>query len=389
MRRRKVCRRSRSARDAAQGIWRFINGRSAIRCEFLFQPASKSLSEGAILYACDFPEYFLALDMRRVIPVTDVAGDPLMEEFHEAYFRPLGIGAMLDAPIYQAGEVAAIVCHELVGPARSWTQQDCELAATVAEVIARLHEEAARHRVERERDTYQEQIAELQRLGDLGRLAAGMAHDFNNILQAIVGYAETIADATREQASVRPLVHGLMGALDRGVHLMSELKALGRTGASRPRVIDLVACIKQMGDLLAKAAGPTITLGLNVGAETAHAFIDPSLFERALLNPVLNARDATPSGGTVTLAVTEGSRTDQGQEGSTFAIVDVTDTGVGMDRETQIRMFEPLFTTKGDKGTGLGLSIVQQTVTLAGGFIEVSSALGAGTSVRLFFPRIA
>jgi signal transduction histidine kinase len=312
-----------------------------------------------------------------------------MEEFHEAYFRPLGIGAMLDAPIYQAGEVAAIVCHELVGPARSWTQQDCELAATVAEVIARLHEEAARHRVERERDTYQEQIAELQRLGDLGRLAAGMAHDFNNILQAIVGYAETIADATREQASVRPLVHGLMGALDRGVHLMSELKALGRTGASRPRVIDLVACIKQMGDLLAKAAGPTITLGLNVGAETAHAFIDPSLFERALLNPVLNARDATPSGGTVTLAVTEGSRTDQGQEGSTFAIVDVTDTGVGMDRETQIRMFEPLFTTKGDKGTGLGLSIVQQTVTLAGGFIEVSSALGAGTSVRLFFPRIA
>jgi signal transduction histidine kinase len=170
---------------------------------------------------------------------------------------------------------------------------------------------------------------------------------------------------------------------------MSELKALGRTGASRPRVIDLVACIKQMGDLLAKAAGPTITLGLNVGAETAHAFIDPSLFERALLNPVLNARDATPSGGTVTLAVTEGSRTDQGQEGSTFAIVDVTDTGVGMDRETQIRMFEPLFTTKGDKGTGLGLSIVQQTVTLAGGFIEVSSALGAGTSVRLFFPRIA
>jgi signal transduction histidine kinase len=256
--------------------------------------------------------------MRRVIPVTDVAGDPLMEEFHEAYFRPLGIGAMLDAPIYQAGEVAAIVCHELVGPARSWTQQDCELAATVAEVIARLHEEAARHRVERERDTYQEQIAELQRLGDLGRLAAGMAHDFNNILQAIVGYAETIADATREQVSVRPLVQGLMGALDRGAHLMNELRALGRTRASRPRVIDLVACMKQMGDLLAKAAGPTITLGLNVGAETAQVFIDPSLFERALLNLVMNARDATPSGGTVTLAVTEGSRTDQGHEGKHF-----------------------------------------------------------------------
>jgi hypothetical protein len=216
-----------------------------------------------------------------------------------------------------------------------------------------------------------------------------MAHDFNNILQAIVGYAETIADATREQVSVRPLVQGLMGALDRGAHLMNELRALGRTRASRPRVIDLVACMKQMGDLLAKAAGPTITLGLNVGAETAQVFIDPSLFERALLNLVMNARDATPSGGTVTLAVTEGSRTDQGHEGSTFVIVDVTDTGVGMDRETQIRMFEPLFTTKGDKGTGLGLSIVQQTVTLAGGFIEVSSALGAGTSVRLFFPRIA
>jgi signal transduction histidine kinase len=369
-------------------VWRFINERSAIRCEFLYQPARKSHYEGAILHAHDFPNYFRALEVRRVVPVIDLAGDPLMEEFREAYFRPLGISAMVDAPIYEAGNVAAIVCHEIVGPPRNWTRQDCEFAATVAEVIARLYEEAARHRVEVQRDTFQEQVTELQRLGDLGRLAAGLAHDFSNILHVVVGFAETIADATDEQAPLRPAVDGLMAALDRGVLLMTELKALGKAEGSRPRVLDVVECTNQMRELLAKAAGPTISLGFEIGAQVGQVFIDQSQYERALLNLVVNARDATPAGGPVTISVSEGRRAHD-HDGSTYVVVDVTDRGVGMDRHTQIRMFEPLFTTKGDRGTGLGLAVVQQIVTLAGGFIEVESALGAGTSVRLFFPKIA
>jgi two-component system, cell cycle sensor histidine kinase and response regulator CckA len=370
-------------------VWRFINERSAIRCEFLYQPARKSHYEGTILHAHDFPNYFRALEVRRVVPVIDLAGDPLMDEFREAYFRPLGISAMVDAPIYEAGDVTAIVCHEIVGPPRSWTRQDCEFAATVAEVIARLHEEAARRRVELQRDTFEEQVTELQRLGDLGRLAAGLAHDFSNILHVVVGFAETIADATHEQTPLRPAVDGLMAALDRGVLLMTELKALGKAEGSRPRVLDVVECTNQMRELLAKAAGQTISLSLEIGAHVGQVFIDQSQYERALLNLVVNARDATPAGGPVAIAVREGRRANHGHDGGAYVVVEVTDRGVGMDRHTQIRMFEPLFTTKGDKGTGLGLAIVQQIVTLAGGFIEVESALGAGTIVRLFFPKIA
>ena len=369
-------------------VWRFINDRSAIRCEFLYQPARQSHYEGAILHAHDFPNYFRTLEVRRVVPVIDIAGDPLMDEFREAYFRPLGISAMVDVPIYESGAVTGIVCHEIVGPARSWTRQDCEFAATVAEVIARLHEEAARRRVELQRDTFEEQVTELQRLGDLGRLAAGLAHDFSNILHVVVGFAETIADATGDQAPLRPAVDGLVAALDRGVLLMTELKALGKAEGSRPRVLDVVECTNQMRELLAKAAGPTISLSLEIGAHVGQVFIDQSQYERALLNLVVNARDATPAGGPIAIAVREGRRANHGHDGGAYVVVEVTDRGVGMDRHT-IRMFEPLFTTKGDKGTGLGLAIVQQIVTLAGGFIEVESALGAGTSVRLFFPKIA
>lgn len=369
-------------------IWRLVDTRDAIRCDFLYQPASRTVSDGMILHADDFPLYFRSLTTRRIVPVVDIDGDPVTQEFRDAYFRPLGITAMMDAPIYQAGEVAGVICHERTGPARRWTPQDCDFAAVAADTIARLYEEVARRQAQAQADTYHMQVVDQRRLGLMGQFAAGIAHDVNNFLQIILGYADEIAVLARGQPEIVGRLDRLLKAAERGVDLVSELRALGRDPSSRPRVIAPGAAIAQSEGLLRGAAGPGVSLAIEAPAVAGQVFIDPAQLERALVNLVANARDAMPGGGTVAVALSDAARTVDGRGEGNYVVVEVRDTGSGMDAATQRRMFEPLFTTKGASGSGLGLVIVQQAVADAGGFIEVDSAPGRGTSVRLYLPRI-
>jgi signal transduction histidine kinase len=370
-------------------MWRFLDGRKAIRCEFLYQPANRAAADGTILYERDFPNYFRSLAIHRVVPIADIDGDPVTQEFREPYFRPLGITAMLDAPIYEAGELAGVVCHEQIGPVRQWTAPECEFAAAVADAIGRLHEEAARLLVQGQLHAYRAEIGKLQRLGLVGRMAAGMAHDFNNVLQVILGYADDIADAAKGQTQIEGLAHRVVEAARRGSHLVRDLRALGREQPSRPCVTRLQDMIEKLRPMLAKAAGPRVALDIEPFAPVSQVFVDPDQMERAMLNLVVNARDAMPSGGTIRIALSEATSPRGARGDGTYVVLEVTDGGSGMDAETQSRMFEPFFTTKGDKGTGLGLAIVDQIVALAGGFIDVESAVGRGTSVRIYLPRIA
>jgi two-component system cell cycle sensor histidine kinase/response regulator CckA len=362
-------------------IWRFLDRRSAISCEFLWQATNGAISEGAILHARDFPGYFGSLEVRRVVRIVDVNGHPLTEEFREPYFRPLGITSMLDAPIYCEGELAGVVCHEQIGPARRWTDEDCAFAATVADVIARLHQEGARVLAEDELNTYRARLANLQRLEVLGRLAAGAAHDFRNVLQAIAGYAEEIAEAAGGERRITTLTTDLLKSVDRGASLARELQLMGREEPARPRVTALEEVVASARDMLEKAVGPDVTIDTCNVVPAGKVFIDPERMERVLLNLVLNARDAMPAGGMIAVAVA-------GSAQGRHVVLSVSDPGTGMDETTRRRIFEPLFTTKGDRGTGLGVPIVNQIVTEAGGFIEVDSAVGRGTVFRLHFPRI-
>ena len=368
-------------------IWRFLDERRSICCEFLWQSTNRAVSEGTILHAKDFPGYFRSLEMRRVVPVVDVNGDPLKREFREPYFKPLGITSMLDAPIYREGELVGVVCHEQIGPVRHWTEQDCEFAATVADVIARLHQENARLLAEDELKTYRERLANLQRLDLLGRLAAGAAHDFNNVLHAIAGYVEEIAAAAQGQDRIAALVAPLVKAVERGSNLARELRMLGREEPSRPRVVGLDEVIASARYLLAKAVRPDIELDFNGVQPSGKVFVDPERMERVLLNLALNARDAMPAGGTIAIGVSEAMPAGRG-DNARYVMLSVSDNGTGMDEATRRRIFEPLFTTKGGRGTGLGLPIVNQIVSQAGGFIEVDSAVGRGTTIRIYLPQI-
>jgi len=369
-------------------IWRLVDTRDAIRCDFLYQPASRTVSHGMVLRADDFPLYFRSLTTRRIVPVVDIDGDPFTAEFRDAYFRPLGITAMMDAPIYQAGEVVGVICHEQTGLARQWASQDCDFAAAAADTIARLYEEVARRQAEVQADTYHVQVIDQRRLGRMGQFAAGIAHDVSNFLQIIVGYADEIAMLARGQPEIESRLERLLKAAERGVDLMSELRALGRDSSSRPRVVSPGQSIVQAAGLLRGVVGPAVSVDVDVPVIAGQVLIDPAQLERALLNLVANASDAMPGGGTVTVALTEAARTVSGRGEGNYVVIEVRDSGAGIDAATQQRMFEPLFTTKGAGGTGLGLAIVQQVVADAGGFIEVDSAPGRGTSFRLYLPRI-
>ncbi len=369
-------------------IWRLVDEDRAIQCHYLHQPLQQDVVEGAILFVSDFPKYFEACQARRVVPVMDVDSDPIALEFRDSYLRPLGISAMLDATIYQSGDIVGVVCHEHVGPAREWTAPECDFAASVADAVARLLEEHARLRAEGSLGEYRSRVAELQRIGAIGRLAAGIAHDFGNILMSINRYAAVIARAAADDPSVVAAVADLSRTVDRGSQLTKELLTLGREGSEKPSVVDLKDVLERELGVLATAAGANVALSLHVAPRVSRVLIKVSQFERVLLNLIVNARDAMPSGGSIALELREATHARAGRD-ETFVVVEVRDTGEGMGPATRAKIFEPFFTTKAERGTGLGLAIVKQIVTLSGGFVDVASQPGLGTSVRVFLPRIA
>ena len=369
-------------------IWFFVNEPRSIRCDYLYQPDRGEIYEGAILHACDFPVYFTMLESSRVVRFVDRDGDPMSEEFRSSYLAPLGITAMLDAPILQGGDVIGIVCHEHVGSAREWTDPDCEFAASVGDIVARLYAEAERLRAESTLEAHRAHLAELQQFGQIGRLAAGVAHDFNNVLNAIFGYAELLADAAGDVRHVNRLATELATIADQGRELTGDLMMLGRVNVQRASVISPADVLTRSLPLLRAAAGPLVRVKTFVG-HVSRILMDPIQLERAVLNLVVNARDAMPAGGSVTVELREETVGERADRQSTFVVLEVSDSGVGMDPATRERMFEAFFSTKGSQGRGLGMSIVNQIITLAGGFIQVDSFLGKGTQVRLYLPRIA
>lgn len=370
-------------------VWFFLDEPRSIRCDYLHQPECGDIYEGAILHARDFPVYFNMLESSRVVRFVDRDGDPMSEEFRASYLAPLGITAMIDAPILQGGDIIGIVCHEHIGSAREWTDPECEFAASVGDIVARLYAEAERLRAESALEAHQARLKELQQFGELGRLAAGVGHDFNNVLNAIFGYISLIADAAPDNPTVNRLAAELAGIADRGRELTHNLLTLGRVNVQRPSVVGPADILYGSLPLLRGAAGPRVRLETHITTRVSRVLIDPAQLERAVVNLVVNARDAMPAGGVVTIELREETVGQSPDRQCTFVVLEVSDNGVGMDANTRGRMFETFFSTKGKEGHGLGMSIVNQIVTMAGGFIQVDSYLGKGTRVRLYLPRIA
>jgi len=246
------------------------------------------------------------------------------------------------------------------------------------------------------RKALEEQLRQAQKMEAVGKLAGGIAHDFNNLLTAISGYAEAIREAVPPVGEVRADVDEVLKAADRAASLTRQLLAYSRQQVLSPRVLDLASVVEQFGGMLRRLIGEDVRLVIEHDAGDTNVRVDRSQLEQVILNLVVNARDAMPAGGTLTITtraveVDEAlARSQMDLEPGPYVALAVQDTGIGMAGEVQRRAFDPFFTTKAPgKGTGLGLSTVYGIVKQSGGTVWLESAPGAGTTVSIYLPRVA
>ncbi len=371
------------------GCWTLIDDGRALRCRYLLQRSDHQLFQGAVLRRQDFPSYFDAMNVRRAIVADDAKRSKLTGELRDAYLDPLGIVSMLDAPIYFEGRLVGIVCHEHVGEPREWTEAECAFAGAIADNIARLYGEHEHHHAENALAAYQRHLMELHRMEAVGRMAAGIAHDFRGIIGAALGFAELIRRVPELPAQADQYAERVIEALERGRKLTQQVMNFGKDDPVSPRVLEPGALITNLARMLTAMLGKDIQLDLRLDPAASRIFMDPTQLERALLNLVLNARDAMPNGGQLTIELADVQMEDDEGDRTTFVTMAVKDTGLGMDADTCNKALQPFFTTKGEHGTGLGLVIVDQIVSRSGGHVSIHSELGRGTTVRMNLPRIA
>jgi len=250
-----------------------------------------------------------------------------------------------------------------------------------------------------ERKRNEERMQEVMRLEAIGRLAGGIAHDLNNMLAAILGFSDLLAQTMAADDPRLDDVRQINDAAERSAELTRQLLAFARRELIQPRKLDLNAIVRYAAGMLRPVLGENVGLVLRLSPHVGAIHADPARVEQILINLVLNSRDAMPRGGQVTVetaGVTLETDTSVGQQqpepppAGDYAMLSVADTGHGMDPDTLQHIWEPFFTTKAaGKGTGLGLSVVYGSVKQSGGFVRVDSEVGRGTEVQVYWPQIA
>jgi signal transduction histidine kinase len=250
-------------------------------------------------------------------------------------------------------------------------------------------------RVEQEvaaREAAQMRLAHAQKIRSIGELTGGVAHDFNNLLTVITGTIDTLADGVADRPQMAAIVQMIGSAADRGAKLTSNLLAFARRQPLRPRNTDIEALIATTSDLLVSALGRQIAVNCIRRGYIGTVFVDPDQLTSALVNLGINARDAMPDGGQLTIdadtmAIDQDEADVRDIVAGRYVTISITDTGTGIDEAIQNKIYEPFFSTKGvGKGTGLGLSMVYGFVKQSGGHIEFETAKGSGTTFRLYLP---
>ena len=326
----------------------------------------------------------------RRFSVFDFLGDEGRQKAREVFYP-----ALLEAGFY-SGELQFRHFH-------SGNLIDMEVTAfhILDEVGAPLYiatvarDTSEKKRAAAEKATLEEKLFQAQKMESIGRLAGGVAHDFNNLLTVINGYSQLILSRIGTDDPLHHTIEEIHKAGQRASGLTRQLLAFSRKQVLQPRVLDLNRVVREMRPLLERLVGEDVALSVKLGAPTATVHADPHQLEQVIMNLVVNARDAMPQGGEmqvesarVELDATD-IRLDPHLHPGPYIMLSVRDTGEGMNEETRKRIFEPFFTTKGGSGTGLGLATVQGVVVQSGGYIDVITQQGAGTTFKVFLPALA
>jgi PAS domain S-box-containing protein len=325
----------------------------------------------------------VGLPLTTLLPegVRDGQDGPRDEFMRNPVVRPLGSGLELLGRHKDGGEFPAEISLSPVE-----TPDGLQVFATVVDITARK--------------TAESKLLQSRKLESIGRLAGGVAHDFNNILFAINGYAELltedlVAEAPADLSDVRHSVAAIQQAAQRGAKLTMQLLAFSRQQIVSQRVVAPAAGIRDLEPMLRRLIGENVRLEVHTPEPDVHFRIDPGQLDQIFMNLVVNARDAMPEGGTVTIDIgtivfDEAHAMDHVEVlPGEYVMVAVSDTGRGMDRQTREHVFEPFFTTKElGQGTGLGLATIYGIVHQAGGHIWLYSEPGHGSTFKLYFPRV-
>ncbi len=344
-----------------------------------------------------------AMYLGRSVIVADIATDPLWADYRELAGAH-GLRACWSTPIaVQQGRIVGSFAMYYREP-RSPSEAETELIATAAHIagiaiesaqatgaLHRMYAAAQRELQERER--IEAQLLQAQKMEAIGRLAGGVAHDFNNTLGVILGYGRLLV--ARLEGDLKRRMEQIVEAGERAADLTRQLLAFSRKQVLHARVVDLNDVVGGMDDMLRRLIGEDVQLTSTLGATQGFVRADPGQIGQVLMNLAVNARDAMPSGGRLTIETTNVvldeayAAQHPGSHAGPHVMLAVSDSGVGMSPDVQRHVFEPFFTTKEKgKGTGLGLATAYGVVKQSDGYIEVESRLGAGTTFRVYLPAV-
>jgi PAS domain S-box-containing protein len=331
------------------------------------------------------PEELLGQPLERLLPdrVQDRHVAHRQSFADQPTARPMGIGLDLAARRKDGSEFPVEISLSPVESAAG-----VQVFATVVDITERKAAEA--------------ELLQAQKLESIGRLAGGVAHDFNNMLFAINGYCELLdedlakaIDGHFDVDLAQRSVGAIAGVAERGARLTAQLLAFSRQPGVSERVVDPNEAVRSLEPMLERLIGSDVQLQIRLDPAVGRIKVDPGRLDQILVNLVVNARDAMPDGGTVRIETSMATFDERDRiahrhvEAGEYVLLTVADTGAGMDAETRERAFEPFFTTKDQgKGTGLGLATIYGSVVQAGGHIWLYSEPGLGSTFKLYFPRV-
>jgi signal transduction histidine kinase len=362
-------------------VWLRDDEDDSIICQDLFV-TDQPHTHGMTLCRKDFFAYFEALDRAVVIPAEDAHQHPATRCFSSVYLKPLGIGAMLDAPIWRGGKTVGVLCLEHVGEARQWSDSEQAFATQVALICGLYYERQERMKAERTLRAREEGERQQQKMEALGRMACSVGHDFNNLLTTIIGQTELVQREGIKPAEITQRTSLVLDAATRAGALVKRLLSFGKGREATEMKVDVVHLVRSLQPLLRSTVPKRIFLDLRLPDAPITVMADVVSVEQVLVNLVVNARDAIADYGTISVTVRHGVD----DAGSAIVVLKVADTGSGMDAATLARAFDPFFTTKGERGTGLGLSTCFTNMRRMGGRISITSSPGQGTTCTCTFP---
>jgi signal transduction histidine kinase len=352
-----------------------------------------------------------------VAPVLKIKGDPMLEEIvrsdqpvvvadartdprtNKQIVAQLGNRTIVNVPLrlldkpFGAFGTGTFGDEECRPPTREELDYLIGMASQLAVAAGRIRFLEERKRSEEALKKTEEQLRHAQKMEAIGRLAGSVAHDFNNLLSVILGHGSFLLEDLKTADPIREDTAAIVAAGERAADLTRQLLAFSRRQVLAPRVLDLNAIVRDSEKMLRRLLRADIELVTRYDRDLVKVKVDPGQVDQIVMNLAVNARDAMPEGGKLTIE-TRKAVLDDAYASEHFdvapglhAMLAVSDTGVGMDKETQARIFEPFFTTKEQgKGTGLGLSTIFGVVKQSGGNIWVYSEPGKGTTFRIYFP---